>query len=85
MVDYGIPSKHNVVRIFLKLTLKHKKINISKIGIDWDLAIEDKVKNNFNLKLKNRLIECRYNSKNDVDFADFNKLVLYSAKEVDTY
>ena len=69
----------------MKLILKQKKINISKNGIDWDLAIEDKVKKIFNLKLKNRLIECRYNSKNDVDFADFNKLVLDSTKEVDPY
>ena len=69
----------------MELSLKQKKINISKNSIDCDLAIEDKVKNNFNLKLKNRLIECRYNSKSDVDFADFNKLVLDSAKEVDPY
>ena len=82
VVDYGIPSDHSAIRVFLKLTIKQKKIAISKNSIDWDLLIKDEVKNDFNLKLKDKLIEYRYKNEYEIDFTDFNKLVLDTAKEV---
>ena len=82
VVDYGIPSDHSAIRVFLKLTVKQKKIAISKNSIDWDLLIKDEVKNDFNLKLKDKLIEYRYKNECEIDFTDFNKLVLDTAKEV---
>ena len=82
VVDYVIPSDHSAVRVFLKLTLKQKRIIISKNSIDWDLLIKDEVKNDFNLKLKDKLIEYRYKNEYEIEFTDFNNLVLDTAKEV---
>ena len=47
--DYGIPSDHSAVRICLKITLKQKKITVSKNSMNWDVLIKDEVKNDSNL------------------------------------
>ena len=80
VVDYGIPSDHSAIRVFLKLTIKQKKITISKNSIDWDLLIKDEVKNDFNLKLKDKLIEYRYKNEYEIDFTDFNMLEIRQKK-----
>ena len=83
IIDYGVHSDHSAIKMDLKLKKVKKKLTLCKQIINWDLFLDEKIKSNFNINLKDKINDFLFlKGPSDMTYSVFSNLLMKSSSEV---
>ena len=83
IIDYGVHSDHSAIKIDLKLKKVKKKLTLCKQIINWHLFLEETIKSNFNINLKDEIKDFLFlKGPSDMTYSVFSNLLMKSSSEV---